>query len=161
HISLNVVSLTALILALGMMIDNSIIVTDNIGQYRRKGMDIDSACIRGTNEVIAPMLSSSLTTMSVFIPLVFMSGVAGWVLFALACSVTVGLRVSYLTGIMLLPVLYKLVHTEKKPLPSHTLPHGNPIAVAKPAKASIPERAYHRAADWVFANKALTVVGVL
>src|SRR5690606_12464519 len=116
HVSLNIVSLTGLILALGMMIDNSIIVTDNIGQYRRKGMDIDEACIRGTNEVIAPMLSSSLTTIAVFIPLVFMSGIAGAVFFDQAFSVTVGLLVSYLTGIILLPVLYKLVHAKKKPI---------------------------------------------
>jgi multidrug efflux pump subunit AcrB len=108
-ISLNVVSLTGLILALGMMIDSSIIVTDNIGQYRRKGLSIDDACIKGTNEVIAPMLSSAFTTIAVFVPLIFLSGIAGAIFFDQAFSVTIGLLVSYFTGIMLLPVLYKKV----------------------------------------------------
>ena len=55
-ISLNVISLTGFILALGMMIDNSIIVTDNIGQYRRRGLSLEDACVKGTNEVVSPML---------------------------------------------------------------------------------------------------------
>lgn len=115
HVSLNVISLTGLILALGMMIDNSIIVTDNIGQYRKKGLTLDEACIKGTNEVIAPMLSSALTTISVFVPLVFLSGIAGAIFFDQAFSVAVGLLVSYITGIMLLPVMYKLIYTAKMP----------------------------------------------
>ncbi|WP_188754006.1 efflux RND transporter permease subunit [Parapedobacter defluvii] len=162
HISLNVVSLTGLILALGMMIDNSIIVTDNIGQHRRKGMGIDEACIKGTNEVIAPMLSSALTTISVFIPLVFMSGIAGAVFFDQAFSVTVGLLVSYLTGIMLLPVLYKLVYTAKLPwVPVRRSALRGTQETVGTRKESIPERVYHRVADWTFANKALTITGVL
>lgn len=161
-ISLNIVSLTGLILALGMMIDNSIIVTDNIGQYRKKGMDIDESCIRGTNEVIVPMLSSSLTTISVFIPLIFMSGIAGAIFFDQAFSVTVGLLVSYLTGIILLPVLYKLVYTAKIPLVfSKRLHQKRHRDISTPVKESIPERAYHRIATWVFDNKALTIIAVL
>lgn len=110
NISFNVVSLTGLILALGMMIDNSIIVTDNITQYRKKNYTLDESCVKGTNEVIGPMLSSSLTTISVFFPLIFMSGIAGAIFFDQAFSVTVGLLVSYVTGIMFLPVLYNLVN---------------------------------------------------
>ena len=159
HVSLNVVSLTGLILALGMMIDNAIIVTDNIDQYRRKGFNIDEACIKGTNEVIAPMLSSSLTTVSVFIPLVFMSGIAGAVFFDQAFSVTIGLLISYSTGIVLLPVLYKQVHTVKIPLK-----WGKRVQVSRQEKIKgepITERIYHRIADWVFANKAITIATVL
>ncbi|SEK20052.1 efflux RND transporter permease subunit [Parapedobacter koreensis] len=151
NVSLNIVSLTGLILALGMMIDNSIIVTDNIGQHRRKGMDIDESCIRGTNEVIVPMLSSSFTTISVFVPLIFMSGIAGAVFFDQAFSVTVGLLVSYLTGIMLLPVLYKLVYSIKFPQ----------ARTKRLSSESLPERVYHHVADWVFGNKMLTIAGVL
>src|SRR5690606_16127630 len=96
NVSLNIVSLTGLVLALGMMIDNAIIVTDNIGQYRLKGVPIDEACIKGTNEVISPMLSSSFTTIAVFVPLIFMSGIAGALFFDQAFSVAIGLLVSYL-----------------------------------------------------------------
>lgn len=86
-----------------MMIDSSIIVTENISQYRERGYSLRRACVTGTSEVVTPMLSSSLTTIAVFAPLIFMSGIAGAIFFDQAFSVTVGLMVSYLTGIMLLP----------------------------------------------------------
>lgn len=109
--SLNIISLSGLILALGMMIDSSIIVTENITQYRTKGFSLDEACAKGTTEVITPMLSSTFTTIAVFFPLVFMSGIAGAIFYDQAFAVTAGLLVSYFTGIMLLPVLYKLVYS--------------------------------------------------
>lgn len=110
--SLNIISLSGLILALGMMIDSSIIVTENISQYRERGYSLRRACVTGTSEVITPMLSSSLTTIAVFVPLIFMSGIAGALFYDQAFSVTVGLLVSYFTGIMLLPVLYMLVYPD-------------------------------------------------
>ena len=109
--SLNIISISGLILALGMMIDSSIIVTENITQYRTRGDSLEEACNKGTTEVITPMLSSTFTTIAVFVPLVFMSGIAGAIFFDQAFAVTVGLMVSYFTGIMLLPVLYKLVYS--------------------------------------------------
>ena len=115
NMSLNIISLSGLILALGMMIDSSIIVTENIAQYRAKGQGLEEACASGTTEVITPMLSSTLTTIAVFVPLVFMSGIAGAIFYDQAFAVTVGLMVSYFTGILLLPVLYKLVYQLPSP----------------------------------------------
>lgn len=115
NMSLNIISLSGLILALGMMIDSSIIVTENIAQYRAKGQGLEEACTSGTTEVITPMLSSTLTTIAVFVPLVFMSGIAGAIFYDQAFAVTVGLMVSYFTGILLLPVLYKLVYQLPSP----------------------------------------------
>ena len=109
--SLNIISLSGLILALGLMIDNSIVITDNITQHRERGLPLEDACIKGTTEVITPMLSSSLTTIAVFLPLIFLSGIAGAIFVDEAFSVSIGLLVSYLTGIMLLPVLYKLFYS--------------------------------------------------
>ncbi len=166
HISLNVVSLTGLILALGMMIDNSIIVTDNIGQYRIKGLSIDDSCIKGTNEVIAPMLSSALTTISVFLPLIFLSGIAGAIFFDQAFSVTIGLLVSYITGILLLPVLYKLIFSVKIKSFRKKSKTDNDITPInhekkkeqKEEKISLAERIYNRGINWVFAHKILTII---
>ena len=107
-VSLNVISLSGLIMAVGMMIDNAIIVTENVSQYREQGCSLKRAAIIGTNEMITPMLSSSLTTVAVFVPLIFMSGIAGAIFTDQAFSITAGLAVSYFTGIMLLPVLYVL-----------------------------------------------------
>ena len=109
--SFNIISLSGLILALGMMIDNSIIITDNITQYIDKGLSLEDACDKGTTEVITPMLSSTLTTIAVFLPLIFLSGIAGAIFVDEAFSVAVGLLVSYFTGIMLLPVLFKLFYS--------------------------------------------------
>ncbi len=112
--SLNIISLAGLITALGMMIDNSIIVTDNITRYREEGLSLDNACCKGTEEIITPMLSSSLTTVAVFAPLVFMSGIAGAIFSDEAFSITIGLMVSYITGILFLPVAYKLAYSVKR-----------------------------------------------
>lgn len=160
HVSLNVVSLTGLILALGMMIDNSIIVTDNIGQYRQRGLTIDEACVKGTNEVIVPMLSSVFTTIAIFVPLIFLSGIAGALFFDQAFSVTVGLLVSYFTGIMLLPVLYKLTFAgslrkgrEKPSRASEKSP--------REGNANFFEKIYDVGIHWIFSHKILTTVVVL
>lgn len=109
--SLNIISLSGMILALGMMIDSSIIITDIISQHRMNGFSLQDACIKGTNEVITPILSSTLTTIAVFVPLVFLSGIAGAIFFAQAFAVSVGLLVSYFTGIILLPVLYNIIYS--------------------------------------------------
>ncbi|WP_298652583.1 efflux RND transporter permease subunit [uncultured Proteiniphilum sp.] len=111
--SINIITLAGLILALGNMIDSSIVVTDIITQYRREGYPLDDACEKGTKEVIMPILSSTLTTIAVFVPLVFMSGIAGAIFYSEAFAVTVGMLVSYLTGIIMLPVLYKLAYGRK------------------------------------------------
>lgn len=158
HVSLNVVSLTGLILASGNMIDNSIVVTDNIGQYRNRGMALNRACITGTKEVSVPMLSAALTNISVFLPLIFMSGIAGAIFFDQAFSVTVGLLVSYLTGITLLPILYKLVYSVKIPYFSH---HDRDISIKKEEKDSIAQKMYHKGIDWAFSHKILTLILML
>lgn len=145
HTSLNIISMSGLILALGMMIDSAIIVTENIAQYRARGCSLDEACERGTTEVITPMLSSTFTTIAVFVPLVFMSGIAGAIFYDQAFAVTVGLLVSYFTGIMLLPVLYKLVYN--LPEIKHRWHLPNPI------HAHTLDRFYDRGVDFIFSHK--------
>ncbi len=113
-VSINIISLAGLILAVGMMIDNSVIVAENITQYRLLGLSLEESCVKGTNEMITPMLSSSLTTVAVFVPLVFMSGIAGAIFADQAFAITAGLAASYAVGITLLPVLYFLFYKGKK-----------------------------------------------
>ena len=148
NMSLNIISLSGLILALGMMIDSSIIVTENITQYRARGDSLEEACSKGTTEVITPMLSSTLTTIAVFVPLIFMSGIAGAIFFDQAFAVTVGLMVSYFTGIMLLPVLYKLVYS----IPD--LKHkGINMRIKNLIGAHTLDRFYDAGVDFVFRHK--------
>lgn len=151
-VSLNVISLSGLILAVGMMIDSSIIVTENIAQYRERGYSLRRACAVGTTEMITPMLSSSLTTIAVFVPLIFMSGIAGAIFMDQAFSITVGLMISYVTGILLLPVLYLLFYRaglRSKSFLSKRLSDW--------AKNDRLERFYDRGIDWVFSHKRLSL----
>ncbi|MDZ7739598.1 MAG: efflux RND transporter permease subunit [Bacteroidales bacterium] len=106
-LSINIISLSGLILGVGMMIDNSIIVTDNIMQYMNRGSSVSESCIKGTNEVIRPLLSSILTTCAVFIPLIFLSGIAGALFYDQAVAIAIGLFVSFAVSIMLLPTLFR------------------------------------------------------
>ena len=151
--SLNIISLSGLILALGMMIDSSIIVTENISQYRERGYSLRRACVTGTSEVITPMLSSSLTTIAVFVPLIFMSGIAGALFYDQAFSVTVGLMVSYFTGIMLLPVLYKLVYSI--PDIKHT---GFNLRINNLIKEHTLDRFYDAGVNFVFRHKKSNII---
>lgn len=156
HMSLNIISLSGLVLALGMMIDSSIIVTENIAQYRHKGYSLEDACAKGTSEVITPMLSSTLTTIAVFVPLVFMSGIAGAIFFDQAFAVTVGLMVSYFTGIMLLPVLYKLIYSIKGTKHSFFSK-----VINNPIKEHTLDRFYDTGVDFTFKHKKAFLVLIL
>ncbi|MDK2978493.1 MAG: hypothetical protein PWP52_1207 [Bacteroidales bacterium] len=109
-LSVNIISLSGLILGVGMMIDNSIIVIDNIAQYNKRGESLLNAIVNGTNEVIRPLISSVLTTCAVFIPLIFLSGISGALFYDQAMAVAIGLFVSLIVSITILPVLYKLFH---------------------------------------------------
>ncbi|MDD2550649.1 MAG: efflux RND transporter permease subunit, partial [Bacteroidales bacterium] len=105
-LSINIVSLSGLILGVGMMIDNSIVVIDNITQWRTRGIALGKAVTEGTNEVIRPLLSSMLTTIAVFVPLVFISGLSGAMFHDQALSISIGLSVSFFVSITLLPTIY-------------------------------------------------------
>ncbi len=109
-ISINVISLSGLLLGIGMMVDNSIIVIDNISQYRQRQLTLNEACIRGAEEVIIPMLSSVFTTCAVFIPLNFLSGMAGTLFYDEAMAVAIGAFVSLAVSVTLIPVYYRLLH---------------------------------------------------
>lgn len=111
-ISVNVISLSGLILGVGMMIDNSIIVIDNITQYREKGDSVFKSCIKGTNEVIRPLISSVLTTCAVFVPLVFLSGISGALFYDQAMAVAIGLTVSLVVSVTVIPVYFRLFYRE-------------------------------------------------
>jgi multidrug efflux pump subunit AcrB len=113
-ISINVISLSGLALGLGMLIDNAIIVLDNINRKREEGLPLFEACVSGVNEVQSALISSVLTTLAVFVPLVFLSGVAGALFYDQAVSVAAILCVSLLVAFILLPLLYFLLFKNKE-----------------------------------------------
>lgn len=109
-ISMNIISLSGLILGVGMIVDNAIIVIDNI---RQKGKCEDKNVVAAVKEVFMPMLSSVLTTCSVFIPLIFLSGTAGALFYDQAMGVTIALFASLLVASMVVPVYYYAMFRQK------------------------------------------------
>jgi len=106
NLSINIISLSGL--------DNSIIVIENIRQYQKMGHSIAVASVSGPNEVIRPLISSALTTCSVFLPLIFLSGIGGALFYDQALSISIALGVSLLIAYILLPTLVRLLSREKK-----------------------------------------------
>jgi len=113
-LSINIISLAGLILGIGMMIDNSIVVIENITQWIDRGLSLVEACVRGTNEVITPLISSVLVTCAVFIPLIFLSGISGALFYDQAIAIVIGQGVSLMVGISLLPTIYYLLYRNGK-----------------------------------------------
>ena len=111
-ISMNVISLSGLILGVGMMVDNAIIVVDNITAQTPKTPtkeELEGVVVRSTREVFTPMLSSVLTTCSVFLPLIFLSGTAGALFYDQAMGITTALFASLLVATVVIPVYYMVL----------------------------------------------------
>ncbi|WP_298512193.1 efflux RND transporter permease subunit [uncultured Kordia sp.] len=142
HISINIVSLSGLIVGIGMMIDNSIIVIDNISQYRIKGHHIITSCAKGTYEILRPLLSSLLTTCAVFIPLIYLSGIAGILFFDQALAIIISLSISYIVSIILLPTLYVAFN----------------IKVKEKSQKNRLSKIYIRSFDLLFKQKILVII---
>jgi HAE1 family hydrophobic/amphiphilic exporter-1 len=107
-ISLNIMSLGGLTLGIGMLVDNSIVVLESIDRKRRQGMGRRRAAIDGTVEVGAAVTASTLTTVAVFLPIVFVEGVAGQLFGDQALTVTFSLMASLIVAVTLIPMLSSL-----------------------------------------------------
>jgi len=104
-ISLNIMSLGGLTLGIGLLVDNSIVVLEAIQRRRDDGLDDVAAAIAGTGEVSRAVIASTLTTICVFVPIVFVEGVAGQLFGDQALTVTFSLAVSLLVALTLIPML--------------------------------------------------------
>ncbi len=104
-VSLNIMSLGGLALGVGMLVDNSIIVLENIFRHRQAGMGALEAAARGAEEVQGAITASTLTTISVFGPIIYVQGVAGELFGALSLAVAFSLLASLLVALTLLPTM--------------------------------------------------------
>ncbi len=112
--TINIISLTGMIMAIGMMIDNAIIVSENIRTKSISGMSGIDACAMGASEMATPLLSSMLTTIIIFIPLLFLSGDASAIFTDQAITISIGLVVSYCIALTLLPGISKYLNVYKR-----------------------------------------------
>ena len=117
-ISINVISLAGLILGIGLMIDNAIIIIENIKQKIEQS-SLSDAAVNGASEVIRPLISSALTTTSVFLPMILISGLAGVLFYDQALSIALALSSSLIVSYFLLPVLATLVLRSNKRSKGH------------------------------------------
>ncbi|MEM7153086.1 MAG: efflux RND transporter permease subunit [Myxococcota bacterium] len=104
-VSLNIMSLGGLAMGVGMLVDNSIVVLESIHRCRQEGDDVISATLRGTQEVGSAVFASTLTTIAVFFPMVFVEGVAGQMFGDLGLAVVFSLLASLAVALFLIPML--------------------------------------------------------
>ncbi|MBF6024767.1 efflux RND transporter permease subunit [Lysobacter niastensis] len=107
-LSLNVMSLGGLALATGLVVDDSIVVLESIAKARERGLGILEAAIAGTREVSMAVVASTLTTVAVFLPLVFVEGIAGQLFRDQALTVALAIAISLLVAMTLIPMLSAL-----------------------------------------------------
>ena len=107
-LSLNVMSLGGLALATGLVVDDSIVVLESIAKARERGLGILDAAIAGTREVSMAVIASTLTTIAVFLPLVFVQGIAGQLFRDQALTVAIAIAVSLVVAMTLIPMLSAL-----------------------------------------------------
>jgi HAE1 family hydrophobic/amphiphilic exporter-1 len=104
-VSLNIMSLGGLALGIGMLVDNSIVVLESIDRYQKKGHSAIDSANTGAGEVGRAVIASTLTTICVFIPIIFIKGIAGQLFNDQALTVTFSLLISLLVAITLIPML--------------------------------------------------------
>ncbi len=107
-VSLNIMSLGGLALGIGMLVDNSIVVLENVQRYRDEGMPAREATVKGGGEVAQAVVASTMTTICVFVPIVFVEGIAGQLFRDQALTVTFSLVASLLVALTVIPMLASL-----------------------------------------------------
>lgn len=120
-IGMNIISLAGLALGGGMLVDNSIVVLENIHRYREKGFTAFEAAVNGASEVALPISASTLTTIAVFVPILFLKDISAAVFTQEAETVTFALLASLLVSLTLLPVIFILFERKRQTVSENVL----------------------------------------
>jgi hydrophobic/amphiphilic exporter-1 (mainly G- bacteria), HAE1 family len=114
-LTINLLTLGGLALGIGMMVDNSIVILENIFRLRQLGTPLKKAAIQGTMEVGPAIIASTITTVVVFLPIVFVDGLAAQLFKPLALVISFSLLASLFTALIIVPLLSSLlIKTNKK-----------------------------------------------
>lgn len=114
NLTLNIMSLGGLALGAGMLVDNAIVVMENIFRNHEKGLSRKDAAIVGTSQVGGAIVASTLTTIVVFLPIVYLQGASGALFKEQALTVTYSLLSSLVVAILVIPMLYNMFSGKKK-----------------------------------------------
>lgn len=112
--SLNVVSLAGISFAVGMLVDNSIVVLENIDRHRKMGKSAFQAALDGAQEVWGAVFASTATTVAVFLPVIFMEEEAGQLFRDIAIAITFSIMLSLLVSITVIPTLINLLYKNRE-----------------------------------------------
>ncbi len=117
-LTLNVISMAGLALAVGLLVDNSIVVLESIFRFREQGSSPSEAAIKGAQEVAMAITASTLTTLSVFVPVLFVPGLAGQMFREMVITICFSLAVSLIVALTLIPLmssrLIKVIKNDNK-----------------------------------------------
>jgi HAE1 family hydrophobic/amphiphilic exporter-1 len=157
--TLNIMTLGGLALGVGMMVDNGIVVLENIYRLQETGMPIRQASILGSQEVTSAIIASTLTTIAVFLPMVFVRGMAGIMFKQLAYVISFSLIVSLYVALTLVPMLCSryLTTTKIESGPSLSL-KARAIKVTRGSVDRM-EKGYHRLLEYSLDHRALILGG--
>lgn len=109
NINLHQISVASLIVALGMLVDNAIVVIDSIQVRLDEGLDKLEACVKGTKDIAIPVLTSTMTTVAAFLPLLVLPSIAGEYIVSLPAIIIISLSMSYLVAILITPSMAYLL----------------------------------------------------
>ena len=163
-LTLNLMTMSGMILGIGMLVDNSIVILENIYHYREKGAKLKTAAVLGTTEMLLAITASTVTTLAVFAPLVMFQGLlemAGEMFAGLAFTVVISLAISLFTAVFLVPVLashyFPLVTRKQKPL------KGKLAEIDKVFERFLTwlDDSYRRAVDRVLRHKAIVIIALV
>lgn len=146
-VTINMISLSGLAVAVGMLVDNSVVVIENIYRLRAKGASVTQAAVSGAKQVLGAITASTLTTVCVFAPIVFVEGITRQLFTDLALTMTYSLLASLIVALTLVPAMA-----------------AGMLKKEKPQKAGLLDRiypAYRKAIAWSLQHKLIVLAAAL
>ena len=146
-VTINMISLSGLAVSVGMLVDNSVVVIENIYRLRAKGATVIQAAVSGAGQVLGAITASTLTTVCVFLPIVFVDGLTKTLFTDLALTITYALVASLLVALTLVPAMAQGILRKKY----------------EPKKGILDKvyPAYRKAVNWSLDHKAVILAGAL
>ena len=142
-VTINMISLSGLAVAVGMLVDNSVVVIENIYRLRSKGATVIQAAVSGARQVLGAIVASTLTTVCVFLPIVFVEGITKQLFTDLALTMTFSLLASLIIALTLVPAMAAGMLKKNKPI--------------KPGLLDKIYPGYRRAVSWSLGHKAVVL----
>ena len=156
--SLNMISLMSLAIALGMVVDDAIVILENITRHVEEGESPSEAAVFGSSEVGLAVMASTLTTVSVFAPMIFATGLVGIMFKQLALVVIVTIMASLFAALTLTPALSAWLLRKENPQKVTKSRWGAKFYVASERTFRGIENLYRRLLSWVLGHKKVTIL---